>query len=325
MLRRLLTRPVLYSMLLCVAMTPACKKTTGETASPADGASAEASNAVTLRYPVTGVALKAAGTVSMEVAGAQAGNMSITGEAEYSFEPMDDTHLKVVGRVVAVEAVSSDGVMKDQFGDMDVETLIGDLAGQTSYWVIDLKGEDDDEMAKALPENVAKAAEAKARAAAKEGEEKPAEGEEPKVSKETVVTALGSQFLDLARPPEFPVPSLVFGDPTKTMTEEKDINLFGQEIPMEFEKAYSITAPAGEGDGAISSLAIEVVASGAKEMSQGGQSAFVAVDQEVSGTIEVEPSMGIPRASKLDILMTISFGEMVIEQNIAMDLRYSAK
>jgi hypothetical protein len=45
----------------------------------------------------------------------------------------------------------------------------------------------------------------------------------------------------------------------------------------------------------------------------------------VSGTIEVEPSMAIPRASKLDILMTISFGEMVVEQNIAMDLRYSVK
>ena len=318
-------------MLLCVAVTPACKKSTAETVSPADSTSAEASNSVTLRYPATGVALTAAGTVSMEMAGAQAGTMSITGEAEYSFEPMDDTHLKVVGRVVAVEAASSDGVMKKQFGDIDVQSLVGDVVGQTSYWVIDLKGEDDDEMAKALPENVAKAAEAKAREAAaketEEGEEKPAEGESPKLSKEMVAEALGSQFLSLARPPEFPVPSLIFGDPTKTMTEEKDINLFGQEIPMEFEKAYSITAPAGagEGEGAISSLAIEVVASGAKEMSQGGQSAFVAVDQEVSGTIEVEPSMAIPRASKLDILMTISFGEMVLEQNIAMDLRYSVK
>jgi hypothetical protein len=178
-------------------------------------------------------------------------------------------------------------------------------------------------MSEALPENIAKAAEAKKRSeAAKAGAEE-TEGEAPAASKEVILGAIGDQFLSLARPPEFPLPSLIFGDPTKTMTEEKDIKLFGQEIPMEFEKSYSLTSPSGEGDEASASLAIEVVASGAKEVSQGGQSTFVAVDQEVSGTVEVSTSKGVPRASKLDILMTITFGEMVIEQNIAMDLQYS--
>ncbi|MGB1698323.1 MAG: hypothetical protein ACPHRO_00105, partial [Nannocystaceae bacterium] len=127
--------------------------------------------------------------------------------------------------------------------------------------------------------------------------------------------------LGLARPPEFPVPRLEFGAPSQKTTEEKDVDMFGQEIPMEFEKNYAISVASDEA--AANSVTVEVVGSGAKEISQGGQSTFVAIDQEVSGTIDVMAADGVPTASRLDILMTITFGEMVIEQNVEMDVRYS--
>ncbi|MGB1699366.1 MAG: hypothetical protein ACPHRO_05395, partial [Nannocystaceae bacterium] len=84
MLRSFTARPLLCSLMLCLATVPACKKSTTGTVAPEAGAAEKDGNSVTLRYPVGGVTLTASGAVSMELASpGGAGTMALKGDAEF--------------------------------------------------------------------------------------------------------------------------------------------------------------------------------------------------------------------------------------------------
>ena len=91
---------------------------------------------------------------------------------------------------------------------------------------------------------------------------------------------------------------------------------------MEYERSYKLTSGEGGAGVASGNVATRVVASGATELSQGGQSMLIAVDQDIEGTIAFDDSGNVPAAMMMDILLRIEFGENVAEQNISLDLSY---
>ena len=325
MLRTLLSSALLSALVLASPAMLACKKTGGETETPTASEDAPAApGMVELRYATAPYSLKSAGSVAMELAGMQSGNLAMKGEAIFAYEAAEDGYMKVVARVVSIDALEVDGALKEGLlGSHDVTALLTAVKGKESFYVVDMRGDTDDEKTKALPENVARAEQAKAEAEKIKAERAAAgDGEAPKgPTLDQTATGLASQFLDFMLPGGFPEEPMAPSGDTKLPLEQKDVAMFGTDIPMEIEQTYTLT-PTGDGLGGMS-MAMETISSGAKEMSQGGQSTFIAVDQESSGTLVLDDAGELPSAFKGDILMTLTFGENSIEQNISLDLSYT--
>lgn len=312
-----------FSLALCTAGLVACDKGGTETTPPSEAAEAPASDEVTLRYPAEPFNVRARGTVTMEAAGMQSGTANITGVASYVVKPDADGFLKVSATMDSVDTLDLSGGMREQLlGGFETEEIKQSLAGQSKVWIVTTAGEKDDERTKALPENVEKAAKAEADRAARQAEAEQTEGAPKGPTIEEVSTGLADVFLDLAAPPEMPELALKLDAETKAPLEEKNTPMLGMEIPMEYERSYKLTSGEGGAGVASGNVATRVVASGATELSQGGQSMLIAVDQDIEGTIAFDDSGNVPAAMMMDILLRIEFGENVAEQNISLDLSY---
>ncbi len=192
---------------------------------------------------------------------------------------------KLHGKVVELVEYTGTGSLDAEFlkqqmaknGTPDFD-LLASLRTSEEWMIVDSSGELDDEASKALAEN----------AAEKE--------------------SMGGSDFGLFNLPDLPTVGLELGKQTKLPTEEKDENMFGQVIPMEVDRTWTLVSITAAADGSghqIAQLQVISESSGAVEL-EGGQG-MLAVGQESTFEIAFDIDAKIPVSLSGESMFELSF------------------
>jgi hypothetical protein len=307
MLRPLSTALALVGALGLGALSlAACKKTadTADAANPdagGPGGSTPAAGGIVLRYKPAATKLKENLNVSFtNTGGGQTGGMKSDFSGLLDIKPQGADKLRVDYSVTDVRAFELTGNMnakpKDGKPAPDYKAKFLTTKGAL---IVDLLGDTDKAATKALPENAPK----------KEGTED-----------EFDVSGFGS-FLGL--PPELPKDPLVEGKPLKVSKEEKQ-NFFGAfEIDMETETTYTLVKIDSSSGKRVADIKVESESSGAKELSQGGQTMMLSIDTSSEASFSVNLDDMLPVRSHIESTTNFNAGAQGGgETRVVMDATY---
>ncbi len=299
---RLSTTLALLGALGLGSLGTACKKAS-DTSGPGgtgSGTGQPTAGGVTLRYKAAPVKLKEVLNASLTISGGgQSGSMKADITALLDVAPSGADKLRVGFSVLEVRSFDLSGQMKPEPKDgKPVPDLKAKMLETKGARVVDLLGDTDDAATKALPEN-----------AKKEGA----------AVDEYDMSSFGGFF---GLPPEMPREGLVEGTPLKISKEEKE-SFSGIEIDMETETTYTLVKIDSSSGKRIAEVKIESESSGAKELSQGGQSMMLSIDITSEGTVAFNLDDQIPVRSHLESTTNFSAGEKGGgESRIVMDATY---
>lgn len=291
---------VLLSLAALLVLAPTgCDK--GGTNAPGGGGSAQ-SEGMLLSYKPEAFKLSVSAELALEVSGAASGSAELSGKGLIELTPAGEGKLKAYSKMTEVGTVDLQGQMapKPKEGE-PAPDMKANLAKAESWSITDLRGEGDDEATKALPENVAKKAEA----------EKNPEGGDG---------GLGDQLLAL---PNLPKVGLVLGKEVKVEEKEDQPFFGGQTMPMEFERTYKLESIDESSGKRIAFIVSKSVGSGAKEMSGGGQTMFVSLEQETTQKLYFDLDAQIPVKVEVEFSSAIAAGEQAFEQLVEYRAEYA--
>ncbi len=307
----------------------ACDKGDGGTEAPAGGGKAKKSDGIEFAYSAQGFELEAAAEVVYEIAGAQTGLLEMSGKGKLAAAG-EGQKLRVTTTIEEITGLEVDGVIAKQMSG-DPEAMKAAAKGKQNWFIVGLDGEIDEEATKALPEVKARDAEAEKRreAAKAEGEKadkaEGAEGEggeaaEGEGGEEADLGEFGSQLLSL---PSLPKVGLKVGKEVKIPTEEEEFPLGGDTMPVEVDRTYTLTGIDESSGERIATVKFLEEGSGAKEMSGPQGSAFVAVEQESTGTLVFNLDKGTPVSFKAEQASALSFGDQTFEQIVEISYTFT--
>lgn len=202
---------------------------------------------------------------------------------------------KLHGKVIELVEYTGSGSLDAEFlkqqmaksGKADFD-LLAALKSSEEWLIVDKYGELDDEATKALAENTAK----------EEG--------------------MGASDFGLFNLPDLPAVALEVGKPMKLPTEEKDENMFGQVIPMEIDRTWTLVS-VGDKDGRkVAQFEVSSESSGAAELEGQGGGGMLAIGQESHFVMEFDVDAKIPISLAGESMFELSFeggGQSVNFQN----------
>lgn len=290
---RSLSRPTLALAVLAalaVGAVPGCKKAPeAGTDGPGTTAGPNAQSGTVLRYKTAPVKLKETVTVAVSTNG-QGGSGEMKADVTGLLDVSDagGGKLKVGYSVLEVRAFELTGQMapKPKEGKPLPDLKAQLLAGKGAK-IVDLRGDEDDKASEALPEN-----------------KKPPK-EQGKEQEELDAGEFAS-FLGL--PPELPEGGLVEGTPVKIKKEKAD-KLGPIEIDMEIDLTYTLVKIDASSGKRLAEIKIEAEASGAKELSQGGQNIMISLDRTTESTLVFNLDDQLPVRSHLESTLAGNFGQ----------------
>ncbi|MBK9752853.1 MAG: hypothetical protein IPO88_04965 [Nannocystis sp.] len=303
MLRHLSTALALVGALGCLSIT-ACKKT-ADSANPeagSPGGTAPSAGGIVLRYKPAATKLKENLNVSFNLSGGgQTGSMKADLTGLLDISPSGNERLRVGFSMLEVRSFDLSGNMKPEPKDgKPVPDLKAKLLETKGARIVNLLGDSDKDASKALPENAPK----------KEGTPED----------EFDMSSFGS-FLGL--PPELPKDGLAEGKPVKVSKEEKENFFGGLEIDMETETTYTLVKIDSSSGKRIADIKIESESSGAKELSQGGQTMMLSVDVASESTIVFNLDDMLPVRTHIESTTNFSAGAQGGgESRVVMDASY---
>lgn len=307
--RRRFVAPLVLLLGLGVGAT-ACKKE-GDTNAP--GTKDDKDDGLHLEYATGGFGLVADVKMSLELSGMGNGSLAVAAKGSIDATPGDGGKLKVVSRVDEVASYEASGDLKPKLEEgEEPPDMKEEMKGAETVVLVSARGEADEEASKALPENVAKKAEADA---AKEA------GDE-KAQRRISTRSLGGQVITL---PELPEVGLVEGKPIKVPTKEEERNLGGQTLPIEIDQTYHLQKIDSSSGARIATLSFKSAGSGAQEMQGGQGSVFVAYEEETEGTLLFDLDARLPVSLSVEQATMISFGDNSAEQYLEIEATYSKK
>lgn len=309
MLRRLL-RPSLALVLLTtasVAGTSGCKKAPDAgTAGPGGtGAGPTQAGGTVLRYKTAPTKLKETIKVTFTLSGQQSGEFKVDATGLLDVSDAGNGKLRLNYSVLEVRQLDATGAVKPQPKDgQPAPDLKAELLAGKGAKIIDLMGEIDEDATKALPENAKKAAE--------KDKEKEGEG-----------GGFGGNLASfLGLPSGLPTEGLTPGTPWKTKKEEKE-NLGPIAVDMEVDLTYTLVKIDNSSGKRLAELKIESEASGAKELSQGGQNMMISIDSNAESTIVFNLDDQIPVSAHIEVTQAGSYGNFGSgETRIVIDASY---
>ncbi len=292
------------------AAVGACKKD-GDTATP--GAADKKGDGLYLEYAADGFELAADVTMSMEVSGMASGSMDVAGTGVIVATPHAAGKLKVLARVDEIKTYEASGDLKPKVEEgeepPDVKT---EMKGAETIVVTDVRGEADDEASKALPENVAKKAEA----------DKAEEAGDDKAQQRLATRALGGSIITL---PGLPEVGLEEGKEIKVPTKEEERSLGPRKLPVEVDATYLLQKIDASSGQRLATLAFKSEGTGAEEMEGGQGSVFVSYEEETEGTLIFNLDTNLPVSLVVEQATAISFGDNAAEQYLEIEAKYEKK
>ncbi len=302
-------RPLLGALSLTLAMGAACEKSDSSSPpEPADALAEVDDGKTRLKYPEGGFSLQATIEQTTTVSGNATGEQSVKADGSIVATPIEGGKL----RVELTNGENVEYVAKGAFEDKPEEgeeptDMVALLRGAKSYGVMDRIGDVDEDATKALPENVERRARAEAR---------------KKSEDEMAVRELeASSVLEL---PNLPTTGLVEGEAVKLDTREETVDTPGGDMPVEIDATYMLKSLSDEGGKQLATVDIEILTSGAAELSFGEGSTFVAFDAELTGTLVFDMSAGLPVSWDAEQLTEFHVGERTFEQNSFTKASYAA-
>jgi hypothetical protein len=201
---------------------------------------------------------------------------------------------KLHGKVVELVEYTGTGSLDAEFmkqqmaknGTADFD-LLAALRGSEEWMIIDGRGELDEEATKALSEN------------------KQEEG-------------MGASDFGLFNLPDLPTVPLEVGKAVALPTEEKEENMFGQTIPMEIDRTWTLVSITDVGGRKVATLDVKSESSGAAELQGQGGGGMLAIGQEAHFVVEFDVDARVPISLNGDSMFELSFeggGQSVGFQN----------
>lgn len=190
---------------------------------------------------------------------------------------------KLHGKVVELVEYTGSGSLDAEFmkqqlakaGTPDFD-LVAALRSSEEWMIVDGHGELDEAATKALTEN----------------------------SKEET---MGASDFGLFNLPDLPAVPLEVGKATILPTEEKEENVFGQTVPMEIDRTWTLVSLEDVGGRKVAKLDVTSESSGAAELSGEGGSGMLAIGQESHFVIEFDVEAKIPISLDGESMFELSF------------------
>ena len=274
----------------------ACEKTPdADTNTPSTPGAA---GGTVMRYKVAPSRLKETIKVSFGISGGGGtGEIKVDATGLLDISDAGNGKLKIGRSVVEVRELEMTGALKpkpkegEPLPDFKAELLAGKGAS-----IIDALGNEDKGASAALPENAKKKDDAKSEF---------------------------SGFMDfLGLPSDLPAEGLAEGTPWKTKKEEP-AGKGPMAVDMESDLTYTLVKIDASSGKRLAELKIEAEASGATEMSQGGQSMMISVDATTESTIVFNLDDQIPVSYHLAITQVGTYGQRGSgELRISIDATY---
>jgi hypothetical protein len=202
--------------------------------------------------------------------------------------------IKLHGKVVELVEYTGSGsldaeFMKQQMAKAGTENfdLVASLRSSEEWMIVDGHGQLDDEATKALTEN-------------KKDE------------------AMGASDFGLFNLPDLPAIGLELGKAQVMPTEEKDESMFGQTIPMEIDRTWTLVSLGDVGGRQVAKLDVTSESSGAAELSGEGGGGMLAIGQESHFVMEFDVEARVPISLDGESMFELSFeggGQSVSFQN----------
>lgn len=279
----------------------ACEKTPDAgTQTPNGGPGA--AGGVSLGYKAGPAKLKESVTVSMSSSGSNgAGGIKVDATGLLDLSDAGNGKLKVGYSVVEVRAFEMTGQMKPKpkEGQPEPDYRAQLLAGKGAR-IIDLLGDEDEKATEGLPENAKKPKE---------------EGKEPQLDVGRFASFLGV-------PADFPPQGLVEGTPFKVKKEKQE--KFGSfAIDMEIDMTYTLVKVDNTSGKRLAEVKIESEASGAKELSQGGQTVMISLDTTTESTVVFNLDDQLPVRSHIESTLAGNYGQFGSDETrVIIDATY---
>ncbi len=285
----------------------ACEKTPdAETNKPflanGSGGPGATNGGLAFKYKVAPAKFKEIVTVSMNSSGSNgSGGISVDATGLLDISDAGNGKLKVGYSVLEVRNFEMTGGMKPKpkEGQPPPDLKAQLLAGKGAR-IIDLLGDEDEKASEALPENAKKPKQ--------EGKERELDAGE------------FASFLGL--PANFPPEGLAEGTPFKLKKEKPE--KFGTfSIDMEIDMTYTLVKVDSSSGKRLAELKVEAEASGAKELSQGGQSVMISLDTTTESTIVWNLDEQVPVKSHIESTLAGNYGQFGSDETrIIIDATY---
>lgn len=190
---------------------------------------------------------------------------------------------KLHGKVVELVDYAGSGSLDAEFvkqqmakaGTVDFD-LAAALRSSEEWMIVDSRGELDEEATKALTEN-------------------------PKDP------TMGASDFGLFNLPDLPPVALEVGKAHVLPTEEKDESMFGQSVPMEIDRTWTLVSLAEVEGRQVATLDVVSESSGAAELQGQGGGGMLAIGQESHFVIKFDVEAKIPISLEGDSMFELSF------------------
>jgi hypothetical protein len=286
----------LTALLMAVAASAACNKS-GSTESPGagNGADEAAADGVRLRYSVDGRKLHQTMKFQMnQSGGGQYAEANLELAALMELASQGDK-LKVVWNIQSVDTLDVGGALEGSEGAEDPKVFLKEK-GRGAF-IIDVRGETDDDATESLPENETRRAELQQLAEKSKTEGKPGIG-------------TGAQLLAYLPPiltlPPLPEGALTLGKPvTHEHAEELELDGIGVVVPMDIASTHTLIKIDESGGNRIAEVKFEGEASGAAEI----QGQMVTIESGDEGTLLFDLNKGIPLSYEITRNEAFGLGE----------------
>jgi len=279
-------------VLALVVALPSCGKQ-GSTTAPGGGGAAgkgDAKDGIALRYAAETMTLQQTGSFdSTTRARGTYNEIAAKYTVGLKLAPAGDK-VKVTWTFADVGELDLKGSVAPKPGGEDPKAML--LRVGKGAYLVDLRGEVDEDASKALPENAARKQEIEA--IRKQAEAARDKGE----SFDSSTLAIMETARAMATLPALPEKSLPVGKPV-VVTQEEEVQLFegGPKMPTETETTYTLVKVDDSGARRIAELQFESVTSGAAEQPGMG---MLSLDSTTEGTMLFDLDAHVPVSVELE-------------------------